>query len=677
MLAEAKLGVDSPRVINTDLLNQSANEARGLAIDAVHACSSGHLGLPLGCAEIGAILFGDASNGLNYNPDEPKWLNRDRFILSAGHGSMFLYSWLHLSGYEVSLQDVSNFRQLGSITPGHPEFDETAGVEATTGPLGQGVGNAVGYALSGKQAAAKFNTAEHAIFNHHVVALLGDGCLQEGVSKEAIAFAGHNELDNLILIYDSNDVTLDAMADVTQGENAEQYFTSQGWDAVTIDGHDLLAVSEALHSAKTNDNGKPKVIIAKTEIGRGIPEVAGTAKGHGEGGANFAESARRGLGLPDGTFYVSEQTKSYFAERKETGKAAFQAWNKMYEAWKTANPELAEELTASISKSIPSDLLDQIPEFPSDYSNATRAAGGDVIQAVAKALPSLVTGSADLYGSTKNYIKEAGDFGPQNYAGRNIWYGIREHAMGAISNGIAYDGLFRASCATFAVFADYLRPSIRLAALAKLPVTYIFTHDSVGVGEDGPTHQPVETVSGLRVIPGLDVFRPADPEETAGAWAASMQRIDGPSALFLTRQTVPTYNEASVSTRREGTALGGYVLKKETGALDTILLASGSEVEHCMKAAEQLGDGVRVVSMPCMERFDRQSDEYRASVLPSSCTRRVAIEAGVSPLWVKYTGFEGKVLGIDRFGISAPGDIVMAELGMTADHVIKAAQSLA
>ena len=677
MLAETELGVDSPRVINTDLLNQSANEARGLAIDAVHACSSGHLGLPLGCAEIGAILFGDASNGLNYNPDAPKWLNRDRFILSAGHGSMFLYSWLHLSGYEVSLQDVSNFRQLGSITPGHPEFDETAGVEATTGPLGQGVGNAVGYALSGKLAAAKFNTAEHAIFNHHVVALLGDGCLQEGVSKEAIAFAGHNELDNLILIYDSNDVTLDAMADVTQGENAEQYFTSQGWDAVTIDGHDLLAVSEALHSAKTNDNGKPKVIIAKTEIGRGIPEVAGTAKGHGEGGANFAESARRGLGLPDGTFYVSEQTKSYFAERKETGKAAFQAWNEMYEAWKAANPELAEELAASISKSIPSDLLDQIPEFSSDYSNATRAAGGDVIQAVAKALPSLVTGSADLYGSTKNYIKEAGDFGPQNYAGRNIWYGIREHAMGAISNGIAYDGLFRASCATFAVFADYLRPSIRLAALAKLPVTYILTHDSVGVGEDGPTHQPVETVSGLRVIPGLDVFRPADPEETAGAWAASMQRIDGPSALFLTRQTVPTYNEASVSTRREGAALGGYVLKKETGALDTILLASGSEVEHCMKAAEQLGDGVRVVSMPCMERFDRQSDEYRASVLPSSCTRRVAIEAGVSPLWVKYTGFEGKVLGIDRFGISAPGDIVMAELGMTADHVVKAAQSLA
>lgn len=663
--------------MNSDFLSQTANEARGLAIDAVHACSSGHLGLPLGCAEIGAVLFGDADNGLNYNPEEPKWLNRDRFILSAGHGSMFIYSWLHLSGYAVSLEDVRGFRKLGSITPGHPEFDETPGVEATTGPLGQGIGNAVGYALSGKQAAAKFNTPDHTIFNHHIVALAGDGCLQEGVSREAIAFAGHNALDNLILIYDSNDVTLDAMAEVTQGENSEQYFTSQGWDAVTIDGHDLGAVAEALQSAKTNDNGKPKVIIAKTEIGRGIPEVAGTAKGHGEGGANFAESARRGLGLPDDTFYVSEQTRSHFSERKQAGEASYNAWCATHDAWAAANPELSDELNASVSRSVPGDLSDQIPEFSADYSNATRASGGDVIQAVAKALPSLITGSADLYGSTKNYIKEGGDFGPKDFAGRNIWYGIREHAMGAISNGIAYDGLFRPSCATFAVFADYLRPSIRLAALAHLPVAYILTHDSVGVGEDGPTHQPVETVSGLRVIPGLDVFRPADPEETAGAWVASMQRLDGPSALFLTRQTVPTYNHASVSARREGAALGGYILKKEASDLEMILLASGSELEHCIEAAEQLGDGVRVVSMPCMERFDRQSDDYRASVLPPSCTRRVAIEAGVSPLWIKYTGSAGKVLGIDRFGISAPGDIVMAELGMTPEDVVNAAKSLA
>ena len=662
--------------MNPDFLAQSANEARGLAIDAVHACSSGHLGLPLGCAEIGAVLFGDAENGLNYNPDAPKWINRDRFILSAGHGSMFLYSWLHISGFAVSLEEVRNFRKLHSITPGHPEYDETPGVEATTGPLGQGVGNAVGYALSGKHAAARYNTDEHAIFDHHVIALAGDGCLQEGVAREAIAFAGHNQLDNLILIYDSNDVTLDAMAEVTQGEDAEQYFISQGWDATTIDGHDLAAVAKALDSAKSNDNGKPKVIIAKTEIGRGIPEVAGTAKGHGEGGAQFAEAARKGLGLPDETFHVSEQTRKHFAERTKAGQAAFEAWNEKYKAWRVANPELAAELTEAISRSVPSDLSDQIPEFAADYSNATRAAGGDVIQAVAKAMPSLITGSADLYGSTKNYIKEAGDFGPENFAGRNIWYGIREHAMGAISNGLAYDGLFRASCATFAVFADYLRPSIRLAALAKLPVTYIFTHDSVGVGEDGPTHQPVETVSGLRVVPGLDVFRPADPEETAGAWAAAMQRGDGPSALFLTRQTVPNYSEVSVTTRREGALYGGYVLKKETGALQTILMASGSEVEHCMKAAEKLGDGVRVVSMPCMERFDRQTEEYRDSVLPASCSLRVAIEAGVSPLWLKYTGAEGRILGIDRFGISAPGDIVMSELGMTPESVIEAVDSL-
>lgn len=659
--------------MNQEILSQAANEARGLAIDAVHACSSGHLGLPLGCAEIGAVLFGQS---LNYCPDAPKWLNRDRLVLSAGHGSMFLYGWLHMSGYDVSLEQVRNFRQLHSITPGHPEFDETPGVEATTGPLGQGVGNAVGYALSGKRAAARFNTEEHTVFDHHVVALMGDGCFQEGVAREAISFAGHNKLDNLILIYDSNDVTLDAMAEVTQSEDSAQFFAAQGWDVQTIDGHDLAAVAAAVDKAKANDNGQPKVIIAKTTIGKGIPEVAGTAKGHGEGGANFAESARAGLGLPEETFYVSEQTRAFFADRKSALKARFNAWNETYEAWSAANPELADELAAGVAKSVPSDLLDRIPEFDADYKNATRASGGDVIQAVAGAVPALVTGSADLYGSTKNYIKDGGDLTPENPAGRNIWYGIREHAMGAISNGIAYDGIFRASCATFAVFADYLRPSIRLASLAKLPVTYILTHDSVGVGEDGPTHQPVETVSGLRVIPGLDVFRPADPEETAGAWCAAMHRTDGPSALFLTRQAVPTYSSAPVQTRREGTYKGGYVLRKETGELDTIIIATGSEVAHAMEAAEQLGDGVRVVSMPCLERFERQSSEYKQEVLPASCRRRVAIEAGVSGLWWKYVGDAGGVCSIDRFGISAPGGTVMQELGMTAKHVVDAVNNL-
>ncbi len=654
-------------------LAQAAAEARGLAIDAVHACSSGHLGLPLGCAEIGAVLFGQV---MRHHPAAPKWLNRDRFILSAGHGSMFLYGWLHLAGYDLPLQAVKEFRQLHSITPGHPEYDETPGVEATTGPLGQGVGNAVGYALSGKRCAARFNTPEHTLFDHHVMALAGDGCMQEGVAREAIAFAGHSGLDNLILIYDSNDVTLDAMAEVTQSEDAASYFTAVGWEAVTVDGHDLVALAEALQAAKDNDNGKPKVIIAKTLIGKGIPEVAGTAAGHGEGGAKFAEAARQGLGLPEETFYVSEGTREFFAARCEASQDEFAAWEKTYTEWTAANPELAEELQNGISRSVPSDLLDRIPEFDDDHKDATRGSGGVVINAVARDVPQLVSGSADLYGSTKNYIKDGADFGADNPGGRNIWFGIREHAMGAICNGIAYDGIFRASGATFLVFADYLRPSIRLASLAGLPVTYIFTHDSVGVGEDGPTHQPVETVSGLRVIPNLDVIRPADPEEVAGAWAAAMLRTDGPTALILSRQGVANLSSSPIKVRREGAYRGGYVIREEEGELEAIIMATGTEVEHALEAAAQLGDGVRVVSMPCLERFDRQNDDYRSSVLPGSCTRRVAIEAGVTSLWWKYVGENGRIIGIDRFGLSAPGNTVMKELGITAEAVVDAVKSL-
>ncbi len=666
------MSADHSFQMNTTTLAQAANEARGLAMDAVHACNSGHLGLPLGCAEIGAVLFGES---MRYFPDAPKWLNRDRFILSAGHGSMFLYSWLHLSGYAVSRDDVKKFRVLHSITPGHPEFHETPGVEATTGPLGQGIGNAVGYALSGKRAAARFNTVDYTIFDQHIFCIHGDGCLQEGVAKEAIAFAGHNGLDNLVLIYDSNDVTLDAMADLTQGEDAEQYFTSQRWDAVTIDGQNLEAIAAAIETAKANKNGRPKVIIAKTLIGKGIPEVAGTAKGHGEGGAKFIEGARAGLGLPaDEHFYVSPQTQEYFAKRTATSKVQFEAWQATYDAWSAANPELAAELTTSVAQSVPLDLSSQIPAFAADYKDATRSAGATVVNAVAKAVPQFLTGSADLFGSTKNYLKDGGDFSAKNPLGRNIWFGIREHAMGAICNGIAYDGLFRASGATFLVFADYLRGSIRLAALSNLPVTYIFTHDSVGVGEDGPTHQPVETVSGLRVIPNLDVIRPGDAEETAGAFVAAMSRTDGPTALILTRQAIPLMNELSVDARRDGVLRGAYIARKESDALTTILLATGSELQHAMGAAAELGDGVRVVSMPCFERFERQSPEYRESVLPKACTKRISIEAGVTDLWWKYVGTEGKAIGIDRFGMSAPGDVVFKELGITKDHVVAAAK---
>lgn len=664
----------APAHMDKTILAQAANEARGLAIDAVHACSSGHLGLPLGCAEIGAALFGE---GLRFNPSAPKWINRDRFILSAGHGSMFLYGWLHLAGYALPLDELKKFRKAGSLTPGHPENVVTPGVEATTGPLGQGVANAVGYAVSARMAMARFNTPGHTILDYHVVALAGDGCLQEGVAREAAAFAGHHQLDNLILVYDSNDVTLDALAKVTQSEDTAAVFTALGWDAHTVDGHDLDGFLAAFAQAKAEDNGRPKLIIARTEIGRGIAEVAGTSKAHGEGGAKFAAGARQALGLPEEAFHVSAQTRAFFAARKTALEADYSRWQGVFEAWSKANPDLAQSLSDALAGAVPSDIVDAIPAFAEGYADATRAAGGEALQAVAKLVPQFVTGSADLFGSTKNYLKGQGDFSPEDRAGRNIWFGIREHAMGAILNGMAYDGFFRPSGATFLVFADYLRPSIRLAAMSHLPVAYLFTHDSVGVGEDGPTHQPVETVSGLRVIPGLDVIRPADPEETAGALAAALLRTDGPTALVLTRQKVPTLSALAVRQRREGTLRGAYIARKETAALETVLLASGSELQHALEAADALGGGTRVVSVPCMERFDRQSPGYRESVLPASCLRRVAIEAGVGGLWWKYVGLSGAVVSIDRFGRSAPGDHIMKEFGMTAERVVEAARALA
>jgi transketolase len=661
--------------LNTEILSRAANEARGLAMDAVHACQSGHLGLPLGCAEIGAVLYG---HSLHLNPDEPRWLNRDRFILSAGHGSMFLYSWLHLAGYHIPLEAVKRFRQLHSGTPGHPESFETPGVEATTGPLGQGIANSVGYAVSQKMAAARFNTPEHSIFDNHIVCLCGDGCLQEGIAHEAAEFAGHQKLDNLILIYDSNYVTLDAMAKETQSENAAERFDAYGWNVQVLeDGNDMTAFHAAFEKAKAS-TGKPQLIIAHTLIGKGIPEVAGTQKAHGEGGAKFVDVDRvKELGLPAGQhFYVSPEVSEYFASHKAQSIERYDMWLQTYKAWRTANPDLAKILDAGLNKEIPTDLLARIPVFPKEAKIATRKAGSEVLQPIAEALPLFISGSADLYGSTLNYINAAKDFNVENRSGRNIRFGIREHAMAGMLNGIAYDAIFRPSGATFLVFADYARPSIRLAALAGLPVIYIFTHDSVGVGEDGPTHQPVETVSGLRVIPQLDVIRPADPEETAGAFAAAMQRTDGPTLLALTRQNLPNLNDIPVQTRREGVARGAYIAVQETAPLETILLSAGSELQHAIAAAGKLGPGTRVVSVPSFYRFDKQSDEYHEEILPTACRRRVAIEAGVSALWWKYVGLDGKIVAIDRFGLSAPGPIAMEQLGMTADSVIRAVESL-
>lgn len=660
--------------LQTEILSQAANQARGLAIDAIHKCSSGHLGLPLGCAEIGAVLYGHA---LVHNPDEPRWLNRDRFVLSAGHGSMFLYGWLHLSGYDLSLDEVKNFRVLHSRTPGHPEFRETPGVEATTGPLGQGIGNSVGMAMAGQMAAARFNAPGHEIFNYHVVCLAGDGCMQEGVAMEACEFAGHQGLDNLILIYDSNDVTLDAMANKTQSENTALRFKAMNWDVQTLaDGHDLAAILKAVNKAKKAKSGKPQLIIAKTIIGKGIAEVQGTSKGHGEGGAKFADAARKGLGLPEEHFFVSEPVRAYFADHKKRLKRGYNKWQKTFAAWREANPDKAALLDRAGQQPVAAQLLEKIPPFAADAKLATRAAGQVVLQPVAGELPLLISGSADLHGSTLNYIAADKDFDQSNRGGRNLRFGIREHAMAAISNGVAYDGLFRPSCATFLVFADYSRPSMRLAALAKLPVVYIYTHDSIGVGEDGPTHQPVETVSGLRVIPNLDVIRPADPEETAGAFAAAMERTDGPTLLALTRQAVPMLNDIPVSERRAGVLKGGYIAVRETGPLTHILLASGSELQWAVAAAKTLGAGTRVVSLPSFLRFDAQPQAYRDAILPPSCRKRVAIEAGVTGLWSKYVGLDGKIVGIDRFGLSAPGGIAMKELGINAEAVVNAAKSL-
>ena len=661
--------------LNTDILAKACAQARGLAIDAVHKAGIGHLGLPLGAAEIGAVLYGSA---LQHNPDDPRWLNRDRFVLSAGHGSMFLYAWLHLSGYAVSMDDIKAFRQLHSKTPGHPEFHETPGVEATTGPLGQGVGNAVGMAVAGKMAEARFNTAEHKIFDNHVICLAGDGCMQEGVAMEAMSFAGHQGLDNLILIYDANDVTLDAMADKTQSEDSAKRFKAMGWDVILLpDGHDMPEILKAINKAKKATSGKPQAIIAKTVIAKGIPEVQGTNKGHGEGGAKFADAARAGLGLPaDQHFHVTEDVLAYFAEHKAKLQRNYKKWTKVYQAWRTANPQLAELLNQRTEQPSAVKLLEKIPHFPTDAKLATRAAGRDVLQPIAAELPLLMSGSADLYGSTFNYIAADKDFDKGNRAGRNIRYGIREHAMAAISNGIAYDGIFRPSCATFLVFADYSRPSMRIAALARLPVVYIYTHDSVGVGEDGPTHQPVETISSVRLIPNMDVIRPGDPEETAGAFAAALENIEGPTMLALTRQALPNQNDIPVQTRREGVLKGAYIAVQESGPLERILIATGSELQHAIAAAKQLGAGTRVVSMPSMARFDKQPKEYRESVLPSSCPKRIAIEAGVSALWHKYVGPEGKILAIDRFGLSAPFSVVMKELGMTSEAVVAAAAKL-
>merc|ERR1712176_719920 len=486
-------------------------------------------GLPLGAAEVGAVLYGSQ---MSYHAADPTWINRDLFILSAGHGSMFLYSWLNLAGYDLPMDEVKNFRQHHSMTPGHPEFPNsehnTPGIECTTGPLGQGVANAVGFAASEKMAEARYNTDDHKIFDHHIFALAGDGCFQEGVSSEAAAFAAHEQLDNLIVLYDANEVTLDKMAEYTQSEDILKRYEAYGWETYDIDGHDLDAVEETIAAAKASNNGKPKFIKCNTIIGKGMEETEGTNAAHGEAGVPYVDNAKKNIGLPEGEkWYVSEGTRDFFADVQKKNKAIYYKWQSTYSAWKEANPELATQLEDSVAdNTMPAEEMIKEIDAMGEAAEATRVSGNKVIQEISRLVPNYISGSADLHGSTRNYINEGGNFGSgfdKSYSGKNLYFGIREHAMGSIMNGFAFHGLWKISGSTFSVFVDYFRPTVRVASLSELgAVSYILTHDSIGVGEDGPTHQPVETVSGLRVIPNLDVFRPADAEETVAAMIHSV-----------------------------------------------------------------------------------------------------------------------------------------------------------
>lgn len=659
----------------------AANEARGLAMDAIVNAGCGHFGIPLGCAEMGSIMF---TSQMMYNPQDPTWINRDRFIESAGHGSMFTYGWLHMVGYDIEMEDIKQFRQMGSKCPGHPEFHNSAkntpGLEATTGALGQGVSNAVGMAACQKMAAARYNTPEHTIFDHNVWTVVSDGDMQEGISHEASCWAAHEKLDNLIVLYDDNKMTLDNDAGWTQSEDICARYRALGWDTYDIDGHDLDALEATMNEAKSNKNGKPKFVKCRIVIGKGMKAVEGKNAAHSAGGIPFVDKTKEDLNLPvDERFYVSQGTREFLAGIVAGKKEKYNEWKATYEAWKIANPEMAKEVEDGIDDAVmdPQEMLEKIPCLEITSPEATRVSEGKCIQHIAKLVPNYVSGSGDLHGSCQNYIKGAGDFGgsdpKKTYAGKNMFFGIREHAMGAIMNGFAYYGLFKISGSTFLAFVDYMKATVRTAAISALNrVSYILTHDSVGVGEDGPSHQPVETYSGLRCLPNLDVYRPGDAEETVAAMVHSVTRKEGPTALILSRQKVPQSNQIPYMIRRRGALNGAYIAKKEEGALELIILATGSELPIAMEVGAEM-PGARVVSMPCMEVFDRQSAEYKESVLPAACTKRISIEAGVGALWYKYTN---KVVSIEEYGFSAPGPQCLIEMGMSADNLRKEIASM-
>jgi len=658
-------------------LNLVANTIRGLAMDGVQRANSGHPGMPMGCADFASVLW---LQFLKYDPQDPAWPDRDRFVLSAGHGSLLLYSLLHLAGYDLPLEQLRQFRQLDSRTPGHPEYGATPGVETTTGPLGQGLGNAVGMALAEAMLAAKFNAGGEPIVDHRTYVIAGDGCLMEGISHEVCSLAGHLGLHKLIVFYDSNRITIEGATDLAYSDDVRRRFEGYHWNVLEIDGHDRAACAQALRDAQAAA-GQPTLIIGHTHIAQGSPNKHDTHKAHGEPlGADEVRAAKLALGLPpDQEFYVPDEVRALFAARAAELAAVQAAWRARLQAWRAAQPALAAEWDVHQQRQVPADLEQALPAFDPAKPMATRQASGETLQALARRMPHLVGGAADLAPSTSTLLKGRPSVQPRQFLGRNLHFGVREHGMLAVQNGLVLHGGWIVYAATFFVFADYCRPSLRLAALMRIPSIYVFTHDSIFLGEDGPTHEPVEHLAALRCIPNLSLIRPADATETAVAWTAALAHTDGPTALVLTRQALPVLDRAqfpaAANLRR-----GAYTLwQSGTGKPDLILIGTGSEVSLVLAAGRQLageGTNVRVVNMPSWDLFAQQTKQYRHTVLPPACKKRLAVEAAVKFGWERYVGHTGQVIGMTRFGASAPYKALAQKFGFTVEHVVAVAKKM-
>lgn len=650
--------------MNQATIDAIALSVRSLSMDAVQAAKSGHPGLPMGCAELGALLYGEV---MTYNPADPAWANRDRFVLSAGHGSMFLYSLLHLAGFDLPLSELKRFRQVGSKTPGHPEYGHTVGIETTTGPLGQGISNAVGMAIAERMAAATYNTDTRTIIDHYTYALAGDGDMMEGVSSEASSLAGHLGLGRLIVFYDDNDISIDGSTDITFTEDVGARYEAYGWHVQHVDGYDTTAIAGAIDTAKRKTD-KPSMIVMRTVIGKGSPNKAGTSGVHGAPlGEDEITATRRNLGLDeDQEFFIHPDATSHFAARATEMQKRYDAWKTEFDAWRNENPQLAKQWDAARAGSVDYLRDVKLPDYEVGGKNATRKASGKVLNAIADAVPGFVGGSADLAGSNITAMPQHGVFTTETPTGRTINFGVREHGMGAVTNGLALYGLFRPFCATFLVFSDYMRPSIRLAAIMGLPVVYVFTHDSIFVGEDGPTHQPIEHAAALRSIPNLTVLRPGDEEETAEAWLMAMERLEGPTALLLTRQNLVNY--AKPESWKQEARRGAYIVKDTDGAPDVVVAATGSEVNLALEAAGKTSRKVRVVSVVSMERLREQDAGFRETLFPKG-VKVVTAEVGVSFGWQAIASGSESVFALDRFGESGPGGEVAEYLGFTAENL--------